>query len=330
MAKTILGVDIGYDNLKLVLMSGTAVKGAATIPMPRNMIRDGHVVSIESMGDMIRTAVKENSLRARQAAFALSNEAVYVKSVAMPAMTADQLLYNLPFEFRDYITGELREYIFDYGLYEKDPAAENENKLEMLAVACPKSVIDEARQIIRKSGMKLSGAGPALSSYMQLIRLLEKKRQGGPGEYCILDLGYQSIRMYIFHGERHVVTRILDIGMSSLDQVLADAMNVDIHLAHTYLMTNYENCTEREECLAAYDTIATELMRALNFFRFSNPESTLDDIWLCGGGAKIVPLISAIDDMLDMQVHPASELLPDGAKMTDPESYVQAIGITLE
>ena len=28
----------------------------------------------------------------------------------------DQLVYNLPFEFNDYITGEIRDYVFDYAV----------------------------------------------------------------------------------------------------------------------------------------------------------------------------------------------------------------------
>ena len=31
-------------------------------------------------------------------------------------MTVDQLVYNLPFEFNDYITGERKEYVFDYAV----------------------------------------------------------------------------------------------------------------------------------------------------------------------------------------------------------------------
>ena len=46
----------------------------------------------------------------------LPNDAVFVKNVEMPLMTVEQLEYNLPFEFKDYITGELREYVFDYAL----------------------------------------------------------------------------------------------------------------------------------------------------------------------------------------------------------------------
>ena len=31
-------------------------------------------------------------------------------------MTVDQLEYNLPFEFNDYITGDRKEYVFDYAV----------------------------------------------------------------------------------------------------------------------------------------------------------------------------------------------------------------------
>ena len=40
----------------------------------------------------------------------------------------------------------------------------------------------------------------------------------------------------------------------------------------------------------AYSNIAVELMRALNFYRFSNRDSALEHMWLCGGGAVIEPL----------------------------------------
>ena len=353
MAKTILGVDIGYDNLKLALVAGDTVKKTASVPMPRNMVRDGQIVSVESVGEMIRAAMKEHGLRARGAAFAFSNESVYVKSVTMPLMTADQLEYNLPFEFRDYITGEIRDYTFDYGMYSTDfkaeePAAADSGfqgaalesapteglysappTMDMLAVAAPRTVVEEARAIMRKAGLKLVKAAPALSAYMQMIRRKEAKNTGAPHWYCILDLGYQSVRMYIFHGERHIVTRVLDIGLSVLDQVIADLYGVDIHLAHTYLMTGYDHCTSRQECLNSYDNIATELMRALNFLRFSNPDGNIEDAWLLGGGAKILPLQQAIADTLDLQIHPASDLLP-GGNIQDAETFIEAIGITMD
>jgi type IV pilus assembly protein PilM len=80
----------------------------------------------------------------------------------------------------------------------------------------------------------------------------------------------------------------------------------------------------------AYGTITVELMRALNFYRFSNPDSHLEDIWICGGGACIKPLQQSIAETLDLKIHTASELIPGSQSVEQDYSLLQAIGITLE
>lgn len=346
MAKTILGIDIGHDQLKLALVKGKRVQRVATADMPENLLRENRITSPESMAELLRTTMKQNRLHANHAAYVLPNEAVFIKNVEIPPMTVDQLEYNLPFEFNDYITGDRKEYVFDYAVV-SDPEAKKaeaegqgvdagdgdgeapEQTMELLAVGAHRSLLEDAQNTLRKSGLRLVRSAPALCSYIELIRAQKEFLSGFGDEYGILDLGYQSIRMYMFKQDRHVATRVLEVGMSRLDDVLADAYGVDAHLAHTYLMSNYDNCQDREECRNAYESIAVELMRAMNFYRFSNPNSVLSDLWLCGGGAVIQPLANEIGDMLDLQLHPATELIPGGDGIESCNSFVQAIGIAM-
>ena len=341
MAKTILGVDIGHDQLKLALVRGGRVLKTAFAPMPENLLRDGRITSRESMAELIRATMKANGIHASRAAFVLPNETVFVKNVAMPRMTIDQLEYNLPFEFNDYITGELKDYVFDYAVVSEPDAgvkkaeAESEDgedtapAMELMAVGALKAVLEDAQDVLRKAGLRMVLTAPGLSACINLLRARRGKLNVASEEYAILDLGYREIRMYMFNGDRHVATRALEMGLSNLDTVLEEAYGVDVHLAHTYLMTNYENCQQREECRAAYENIAVELMRALNFYRFSNPNSALGDMWICGGGAVIEPLAETIGDMLNIQLHSADELVPGGEKVEDCNSFVQAIGIAM-
>ena len=333
MAKTILGIDIGHDQLKLALVKGTRVLRTVAAEMPENLMRENRITSRDSMAEFLRSVMKQNRLRANNAAFVLPNEAVFIKTVEIPEMSAEQLEYNLPFEFNDYITGDRREYVFDYALVsdpeEKTPEEGEEPSLELMAVGAHRSVVEDARETLRKAGLRLTVTAPSLCAYIALIRAQRDFLEGFGEEYGILDLGHEAIRMYMFKGDRHVATRVLEVGMSRLDEVLADAYGVDRHLAHTYLMSNYENCQDREECLTAYENIAVELMRAMNFYRFSNPDSALGDIWACGGGAVIQPLVNTIGEMLDLQLHPASELVPGGDDIENCNSFVQAVGIAL-
>ncbi len=340
MAKSILGIDVGYDSLKLALVSGKRVKKTVQVTMPNKLIREGRVVSTETMGELLRMTMRENGIRCSSAAVAFPNETVFVRNVNMPQMTADQLLFNLPFEFRDYITDELKDYVFDYATMEKANAKPEAGEsveaqsgagesVELFAVAAPLTLIEETREYLRKAGLKLVKAAPAVCAYVELIRNMDPQNRPVNEEFCVLDLGYQSIRMYMFKGDRHEVTRVLEIGMSSIDNAIADAYNVDVHLAHTYLLTNFEDCQSKEVCVNAFNNIAVELMRALNFYRFSNPDSMLSDIWLCGGGAAIEPLRKEIEQSLDMKIHTADEIMPAGNTVDDSYAFAQAVGITL-
>ena len=346
MGKTYLGIDVGHDMLKLALVKAGNVKKTVAVPMPMNLLRDGRITSVDTLGELISKAIKENHIRAGLGAVILSSEVSYLRTTHMPLMSADQLAYNIPYEFSDYITGELKNYLFDYALIpdvpgEEGTAASNSvdsfagdegsgQFLNLLVSAAEAEAVDTLRRALRKAGLKLAKAAPAECAHLALIRDYEARTGEHDREYCILDLGYRAIRMYMFHGPRHVATRALEIGLSSLDDIIAEAKGVDAHLAHTYLLTDFENCQTQEFCQSAYDNICVELMRALNFYRFSNPDSQITCCWLCGGGAELKPLCSSIASTLDIEIRTANDLLRDGNSMPDGFTYSKAIGIAMD
>ncbi len=368
MAKKILGIDVGESNLKLALVSGKDVLEAVSVPMPDNMLKEGRVVSKETMGELIRDTMKENDIRVKEAAYVMTNETVFIKNVTVPNMTAKQLAYNLPFEFRDYITGEASDYLFDYatvsgaegkkekrslfgrktkkkkekeaskeeiseaGTASTDEASAAEESpveaVELLAVGAARSTIEDLRDMLHIAGLKLNRAAPAICAHIGLLRLSEDLTDRDR-ETCILDLGSHAIRMYIFKGDQYMVTREIETGLSLLDSAVADTFNVDVHMAHTYLLSDFEGCQRSEACMNTYMNIGVELMRAMNFYRFSNPDSHLNDIMLCGGGSLLEPLRNEITQSLEMNVHSLSELIPDSG-IDDLGMFAQAIGITQE
>ena len=75
MANTVLGIDIGYDSMKLALVKNGVLKKSAVVPMPENMVRAGRIVSPETMGELIRKTMKERrwSCRMRRSSSATSS-----------------------------------------------------------------------------------------------------------------------------------------------------------------------------------------------------------------------------------------------------------------
>lgn len=332
MAKSCLGIDIGKDQLKLVLMKGENIVKTASVQMPEGLLKDGRIVSVETTGELIRKTMKENKIRCKEAAVVVSSGICFLRNVTMPEMTAEQLVYNLPYEFRDYITDELKKYVFDYSWgsgeempkgkklkkaskkkkkEEKPEEEENQkrNEMELLAAAAPLEVMEDLRLMTRKAGLKLTFAAPEVSACENLLHYKLRNEQDKDKEYGILDLGSTSSRLFIFKGDRHQVTRVIERGMELVEELLADTFHIDIHLAHTWLLANHEDCIHSEVCQDAFSQISVELMRALNFYQFSNPDSRLEDIYICGGGASIATMRQSLEENLDVKIHEAAELL---------------------
>ena len=351
MAKgTTIGIDIGHDQLKLAVVSGNSIKKLAVYPMPENMINSGEIASVEGMSQLIKAAMKENGIHAKNAAVILSGENVFFRNITMPQMTQSQLDINLPYEFRDYITDEIKNYLFDYSVvdnnfmtpveeeehseYERYKAPEESSEpkmkamMKLSAAAVPKTMVEEMRDTIKKAGLRFEMAAPTVYALSSLIRAFEAKGNK-MDEYCFIDLGYSSVRMVMFEGDTPVTSRVLETGMSVIDRAIADKYNVDIHLAHTYLITNYDNCQDAEECKNAYNAIAVELMRALNFFKFSNPDSKLSDAFLIGGGAAIEALRTELDSFLELELHPVNEILGTDIDINTEAMAAQAAGIAM-
>lgn len=318
----VVGIDIGHDRLKLVQISNGKIKKTVVVDTPENLVKNGVVVSIETMGEFLRETMKENGINASQAALVLNGERVYVRNVTMPLMNSEQLLYNLPYEFRDYITEELKDYLFDFGMRSVN---EEERTMDVFAAAVPKQFIEDDRALLRKAGLKLVKAAPLLSAYRGLIKDYEKTHE--TRDYCILNLGYQSIRMDVFHGTEYLTTHVLDTGLSTLDAILSESMGVDEHIAHTYLLTNYKDCQDSDECKNAFANMAVELMRTMNFLRYSMQDVNLDEIWVCGGGAEIENLRNAIAEQLDTPVYRAWEKFMPEENNKEGDSLLHAMGI---
>ena len=358
MAKSCLGIDIGKDQLKLVLMKGETIQKAVSVQMPEGLLKEGRIVSVETTGELIRKTMKENKIRCKEAAVVVSSGICFLRNVTMPEMTADQLVYNLPYEFRDYITDELKKYAFDYswGSAEELPKAkkpkkqpkkkkgeekpdekaedseERRGEMELLAAAAPLEAIDDLRLMARKAGLKLTFAAPEVSACENLLHYKLKEESDKDKEYGILDLGSTSSRLLIFKGDRHQVTRIIERGMEQVEELLADSLHIDIHLAHTWLLTNHEDCVNSEICQDAFSQISVELMRALNFYQFSNPDSRLEDIYICGGGASIESMRESLKENLDVTIHDASELMDGlgGGRVSEvPSLWMLAAGTAL-
>ena len=241
-------------------------------------------------------------------------------------MTEQQLAYNLPYEFHDFLTEEKSKYFFDYSVRRVLKDEEGcPKEMELLACAILKSRVEEYRAMLHRAGFKLKVLTPAECAYAAVLAFAEE-RDGTLRESCIVALGHSSSHLYIYHGREFDSHREIDIGSAALDALIAEDQSVDIHVARGYRQKNYNGVLEADYARDIYARLAVEVVKAVNFYNYNNRDRELTDVYFCGGD-NIGALVHAMEENTKLRVCPAAELLAQEMRPADePWMYLGAIG----
>ena len=324
-----LGFDIGSAQLKIVQWNGTAVTKMVAVDMPDNMIKNDAIISYDAMADFIKETLKQNGLREKKAALILPSQIAFLRRLTVPYMTMDQLSVNLPYEFRDFLSDNKDKYYYDSLFNEVINDEEGKPKeLDIYASAVSKEIIEDYKGMFRRAGLKLLVGIP---QEIPFVNLLSARKVEKTSECAILDIGHMASRLEIFTGSTFEVSRVIDMGLKDLDIAIAERESVDEHVARTYKITNHNNVQESDEAQRVYAAIAADVRKTINFYSFSNRESNLQSLYICGGGANVPELVRTISEAVDLEVRDIHEILPEiRDEEQDPAAFAAAIGATLQ
>ena len=331
MTGQIVAMDLGTAQAKLVWYAGGRVKRTVAAPLPDQLVSNGVIVSMDAMADFLKQLAKENGIPRTGAAVILPDRLVFTRSTALPPMTQQQLAYNLPFEFRDYLTQEKGQYYFDYSVQgiERDESGKAV-QMQLFACAVLKSTIEDYRAMLRRAGFRLKLALPEQCAYAALVRAHFAAAGAQNGEdVCVVDIGETGLRLHIFQDGNVATRRSVELGMRDLVHLISDKTGVDEHIAHAKMLADYDGILGSEDARDLYHRMAAEVTKAVNFYNYNNRERTLRCVYLCGGGAAVEPLRRSFFETVRLDIRPVGELLPETA-LDMPWLYAAAIGCAMQ
>lgn len=245
-------------------------------------------------------------------------------------MTEGQLTYNLPFEFKDYLTQEKSRYYFDYAVQELVRGEDDSvTRMKLFACATLKTTIEDYRSMMNRAGFKLKLALPEEAAYAALLTDCIRRTQPESRDYCLVDVGHAGIRMFILRDDRFITRRTIDLGMLDLIRSISERQGVDEHIALTHMLSNYEGAMTDPASMDLYHRMAAEITKAVNFYNYNNRQQALRRVYLCGGGAAVGHIGDAIREVANLEVLPAADLMPDTGSDA-PWLYTRALGCALQ
>ena len=314
MASKMIGIEIGSNTLKMVVCSGGVVKKAAVRRLPEDLVREGRVTAPAAMVSYLKTMMKENGIRPGACALVLPSQLVLAHRVTMPVMSEAELLLNLPFEFRDFVGKDGAKYHYDYSVM-----GTHDNIMELYAAAVRKDVVEEYYSILKKAGLTLKVATPPEMAWLNLVN----SGANLPEKLCIVDLGHHTTRVSIFAGKNFVMGKTIEMGGALIDETIAANQQVDAFVARTRKEADMDKVLTCPACQDAYQALAIEVMKTLNFFSYtdSTEGGNLEHLYYCGGSSVIEPLRTALIKSTGMTLHHAHRLVKMGDNISDLALY---------
>lgn len=153
-----------------------------------------------------------------------------------------------------------------------------------------------------------NGMAPLNAAPSGSIAATEEKRK----DYAVLSLEYSRDRLHFFSNGAYEITRNLGITEKQICEVIAQDEGVDIHIAQLMLDRNQNHVLEQEQVSDLLQSVATEVMRVMNFYNYNNPRNTIDAIYYYGREADSA-FLERIQSMTELPIRPLTDLLEESS-----------------
>jgi type IV pilus assembly protein PilM len=296
-----VGLDIDDRFLAAIVVSGGAIRRAASTDLPEGLVRDGEVVDPAGLAEAIKRFVSDHKLP-RTVRLGVSNQQIVVRMVELPPIEdPKEREVAVRFQAADAIAMPLDDAILDYQLIERVSVTGGERD-RMVVVAARKSMIEQLLEASRAAGLKVEGID--LDAFA-LVRTLAAA--GGDS----VSLG-ETARVYCHLG-----------GMT----------NLAIAVGSTCVFTRPLTSSSDGEDADIASSLAEKIRLSIDFHLNLPGARTVADVVLSGPGAQSEGLVQALNGLVGRPVTLAEPLGTLGAYATapdeDPHRYTVAAGLAL-
>jgi len=240
-AQNIIGVDIGSNMIKMVEIS---IKGNLK---PVKWVCEKNLSGVSALsGDLdkkfVRKLVKRlkvclRRLRpsTRTASICLTDPAVIMKEMTLPLMSEKEILENVRFELSEYFLTDFKDYQLSYRLLNGD---NNKDKISVLVAAAPIGLLNNYRDIIQESGLKLKYMDIPVNCRTKLLARMGRDdntsdNTGKKNCLCIADLGFANIDISIYDDENFCLGKVIAVQEYNYDETVLYEISQVIDYFHT-------------------------------------------------------------------------------------------------
>ncbi|MDQ3098437.1 MAG: type IV pilus assembly protein PilM [bacterium] len=339
--KNFFGLDIGDSSIKLVYLQrdnqSSKLLAYGLAPTPGNGMTSEADFDKDAIVEIIKRLTKETKVNTNQVIAALPESQIFTRIIEMPPMSEKELSSAIKFESEQYIPRPLNEVSLRWQILTKGDK-EKGQKMEVLIVAAPLTLIEKYTEILKKADLKPIA--------METDLLAQARSLVGNNPYSpttmVVSIGSTNTDLSIIRGGMVSFTRSIASGGVTLTRAIASDLSLEFEQAEQYKKTYglLEDQLEGKVMSAVkptFELIINELKKAITLYQTKNPNDQVKRVVLAGGTAKLPGLLIFLANALGIEAQvgdPWFNIKKDpnieGQLKEDAPIYSVAVGLALK
>ncbi|MDX8402021.1 MAG: type IV pilus assembly protein PilM [Mariprofundaceae bacterium] len=333
----LMGLDISAAGIKLVELgktrSGYELKAMAMVPLPRDAIVENTVIDSMAVSQALLDAIEIARPSTRNVAFAVSGNAVIIKTVQMPTMTEFELEGQIEYEADQHVPYDIDEVFLDFQIQGEN--AEDPSQMDVVLVACKREVVEDYQLVLSEAGLTAKVVDCAVFALENAAELTEE--HGVPEGvdllspedaevHALVNIGASLMNVNVQINGHMAFVRDQFYGGQNLTEEIQREHNIGFEAAEKMKIENFSSVSP-EALERFYVGLTSELTRSLDFYSANHAEYPVQKILLAGGSALIPGIATEIEQRLGIEasvLNPFPSAIKAGRKF-DAE-YLQSVG----
>jgi type IV pilus assembly protein PilM len=277
---------------------GYAVRAAASVPLGNRIIVNNAIADETRLAENIRRAMIEaGKIDTNYVVASVPEGKAYVRTLTLPKMNPDEIEGAIPWELEQDIPIPIDQVYLDWQIV-NDTAPD---KTEVLVMAAPKDYIDDLVSALRIA--KLNPVAFELESQATARALIGKEENSQ--SVLVLDIA-QTHTSFIIVEDRNVhYTSSIPVGGAAFNESIVRTLGVPAAeaeklVATVGLVADTKKANIRQPLLPILDNIVDEIKNVVRFYEEHTPARTINRIFLCGPGAKLLGIDEYISARLNL------------------------------
>ena len=218
----LLAVDIGTHSVKLAQISGSKNKfelmNFSIMPLSEGCVVDGVVQETDEVVDTLEKMIKVEKIDTKYAVASIAGEAVIIKKIRVPRMSAKDLAENIQSEAEQYIPFDIDDVSIDFQILDtkagRSEGNQKEETMEILLVAVQKDIIESRLDLLYDVGLRPAIIDLDVFAMVNAFELGVGLNAGEQEAIAVIDLGDSFTHLNILQDGLTAYTRDIPFGGS--------------------------------------------------------------------------------------------------------------------